>query len=174
MAFVHGFILFIEAAGLVRNLLWAPAVIAPTIAHQRESASWNNMLDLWAPVKSKALGPCILWSITNWILPSISAYFFNMTCDVRVAQPERQYLIDPFVFSIVKALLAYGAYSQSATDVSFDDTYRFSRGGNLGWDLYSRSAVGAVRDNILGGYHGLQMSAFIGILVSLYDAVLQY
>lgn len=97
---------------------------------------------------------------------------FNMTFDVNTNRLERRFLINPFVFSGVKVVLAYGMYGLPTTNAGFDDGCRFPCERGLGWYLYCRPIIGAVRDNAPGDHHGPQIGAVVGILVSLCDAPL--
>lgn len=89
-------------------------------------------------------GPVGLWALTSVGLPLIGAWFVNLT------DGGKGY--DPFSFNVVKGLLA--------------------------WIVYMRGGVGGVSKDVVergvpGGAQGLLIGAGIGVLASMYEAVLR-
>lgn len=113
--------------------------------------------------------PFTLWLLTSLILPAIVAYFINLPlkahpgpqhgtrrASTQASAPSMQF--DPFVFSIVKGLLAYIVYAQH---------FQF-------FGLYSNFAIATVNESIYGGYSGMLSSTGICAALALYDAVLSH
>lgn len=121
-------------------------------------------------------GPATLWSVTNWALPLLFSYFFNLTLrtNTRHKSSKSQYTIDPFTFNIAKAILAYSAYYVYTTaDAALTGHPNTVLAQKPGWGPFSEESVSTVRDNVLGGYYGIQIGSLVGLLVSLYDAALK-
>lgn len=100
--------------------------------------------DLFALLTSAFWGPAALWLSTSLLLPLMAAWFFNFT------EGGRNY--DPLSYNVTKALLAWVVYV---------------RGGVGG------SSRGVVEKGVPGGSQGLLIGAGIGVLASLYEAVLK-
>lgn len=129
--------------------------------------------DLTKLVGSGWWGPATLWSVTNWALPLLFSYFFNLTLRTNTRQKSQksQYTIDPFTFNIAKAILAYSAYREYYVYITgHPDTVLAQKPG---WGPFSGESVATVRDNVVGGYYGIQIGSLVGLLVSLYDAALK-
>ncbi|KAL1608553.1 hypothetical protein SLS60_003495 [Paraconiothyrium brasiliense] len=173
---IQTLILIIEAATLQYNTLTDTHYLfdspATTGFHARE-VRFPNLTKL---AGSGWWGPATLWSLTNWALPLIFSYFFNLTLrtNTRHKSSKTQYTIDPFTFNIAKAILAYSAYYVYTTaDASLAGHPNTVLAQTPGWGPFSEVSVATVRDNILGGYYGIQIGSVVGLLVSLYDAALK-
>jgi len=172
---IQTLILVIEATGLQYNTLKS------TYAFDTPSALNVNsrqveLPDLWLLLTSDWWAPATLWSLTSWVLPLIVSYFFNLTLrsNTHHKSSNRQYQIDPFTFNIAKAILAYSAYFIATTaDAQLAGQPNQYVPQNIGWGPFSAESVSKVRDNVPGGYHGVQIGALVGVLVSLYDAALK-
>ena len=171
VAAIQTLILLIEAAGLQFNTLQT----TPAIAIDAASSHYLHIPDFWTLLTSEWWAPATLWSLTSWVLPFVFSYFFNLTLrsNTNHKSSYRQYPADPFVFNIVKAILAYSAYRLPIVDASLVGEPGLVKAVNLSWGPFSEQTVGVVRNNIPGGYQGLQIGAVVGILVSLYDAALK-
>ncbi len=117
---------------------------------------------LWLPQFFTLLEPSfwictILWSSTSIFIPLLFAYFYNLSVkDVkrhgtRVA--VARYRADPLAFNIVKAVLAYVVYN---TETVF----------NFVHPVY----IQTVNDSMFGGYQGMLVGGYIGILAAIYEA----
>lgn len=91
--------------------------------------------------------------------------------DANVERLECPYPLNPFAFSIVKFILAYIAYGHPALNTTSSQACRFFCGKVWAWGLYSHSPLCVVRNSVPGGYDGLLLGAFVGILASFYDAI---
>ncbi|MCJ1341220.1 hypothetical protein MMC09_006516 [Bachmanniomyces sp. S44760] len=108
-------------------------------------------------------GPFSLWLTTSLLLPLVFAYFFNLTLKAKHGHvkhaksvpPTSQY--DPLSYHISKALIAWTVYSQG---------FRF--GGFL-----TDQSVALIDRALPGGYACILVGSGIGVLVSIYDAVLK-
>jgi hypothetical protein len=176
VATIQTIILMFEATGLQWNTLQT----TPTVSLPNSLTTWTNSQYLFVPdflalLTSDWWAPATLWSLTSWVLPLVFSYFFNLTLrsNTNRKSTERQYPADPLTFNILKAILAYGAYRIPTADPAMLGTPGSIQLHNLGWGPFSATTVDVVRNNVPGGYHGLQIGAVVGVLVSLYDAALK-
>jgi hypothetical protein len=176
VAAIQTLILLIEATGLQWNTLqMTPAIPVPEAAAQYTSNAYVSVPDGWTLLTSDWWAPATLWSLTSWVLPLIVSYFVNLTLrsNTNRKSADRQYPADPLTFNIVKALLAYSAFRLPVIDASMVGQTGMVRANDLSWGPFAEQTVSVVRNNVPGGYHGLQIGAVVGILVSLYDAALK-
>jgi hypothetical protein len=176
VATIQTIILLLEASGLQWNTLQTiPTVSLPDSLAARTNSQYVFAPDFLALLTSGWWAPATLWSLTNWVLPLIFSYFFNLTLrsNTNRKSTERQYPADPLTFNILKAILAYSAYRIPTADPAMLGQPGSIQLHNLGWGPFAASTVDVVRNNVPGGYHGLQIGAVVGILVSLYDAALK-
>jgi hypothetical protein len=176
VAAIQTLILLIEATGLQWNTLqMTPAIPVPEAAAQYTSNAFVSVPDGWTLLTSDWWAPATLWSLTSWVLPLIVSYFVNLTLrsNTNRKSADRQYPADPLTFNIVKALLAYSAFRLPVIDASMVGQTGMVRANDLSWGPFAEQTVSVVRNNVPGGYHGLQIGAVVGILVSLYDAALK-
>jgi hypothetical protein len=174
VAAIQTLVLLIEAIGLQYNTL-------PTRPVQPAVSMWDWLLSRFETLlTSKWWAPATMWSLTSVVLPFICAYFFNLTLRSNTNRKslDRQYPADPLTFNILKAILAYSAYHialPASVQASSLENQSIGLAEKLGktWGPFSSSTIDVVRDNVPGGYHGLQIGAIVGVLVSLYDATLK-
>lgn len=173
---IQTLILILEAATLQYNTLSDTHYLFDSPAAAGFNAREFRFPNLTKLAGSGWWGPATLWSLTNWALPLVFSYFFNLTLrtNTRHKSSKSQYTIDPFTFNIAKAILAYSAYYVYTTaDASLLGHPNTVLAQTPGWGPFSESSVATVRDNILGGYYGIQIGSLVGVLVSLYDAALK-
>lgn len=100
----------------------------------------------------------LLWSMVSFWLPLAASWFWNLTLrsttkhGVTTVRPKWRF--DPFTFNIVKALLTWLVFAQ----------------GKRAWGYIEDDTVKRVAYAMPGGYAGMLIGAFIGILASLYEA----
>ncbi|KAF1850574.1 uncharacterized protein K460DRAFT_272756 [Cucurbitaria berberidis CBS 394.84] len=176
VAAIQTLILLIEAVGLQWNTLETTA--ATTLPDQ--VSKHTGFLFLLVPnftalLSSEWWSPAILWSLTSWVLPLVFSYFFNLTLgsNTKRRSSDRQYPADPLTFNIVKAILVYSAFRIHTIDAGVVGEPGIARVNDYSWGPFSAETVGVVRNNVPGKYMGLQIGAWVGILVSLYDAALK-
>ncbi|KAF2998972.1 hypothetical protein E8E13_007323 [Curvularia kusanoi] len=171
VAAIQTLILLIEAAGLQFNTLQT----TPAFAIDAANSHYLHIPDFWTLLTSEWWAPATLWSLTSWVLPFVVSYFFNLTLrsNTNHKSSYRQYPADPLVFNIVKAILAYSAYRLPIVDASLVGEAGLAKAIDLNWGPFSEQTVGVVRNNVPGGYSGLQIGAVVGVLISLYDAALK-
>jgi hypothetical protein len=113
--------------------------------------------DLFAILTPGFWFPVLLYTTTSIFIPSLFAYFFNLTIrDVKrhgVRVSVARYTIDPLVFNIAKAIVTYAIYGHGA----------FS-------DLIGPLSVEQVGQSQLGGYQGMLIGCYVVGLASLYEA----
>ncbi|MCJ1425378.1 hypothetical protein MMC29_003277 [Sticta canariensis] len=137
--------LFIEAWGLRSQVL--PLRYLTTLPAAPALGTGELAIkipDLFTMLTVGFWGPVGLWALTSVLLPLVGAWFINLTDGARS--------YDPVSFNVVKALVA--------------------------WVVYVRSGVGGesrvvVERGVPGGAQGLLIGAGIGVLASLYEAVLR-
>jgi hypothetical protein len=110
--------------------------------------------DFWAPFG--------LWFLSSVFFPLTFSYFFNLPLKSKQANklgksshPAAQY--DPLTFNLSKALIQWLVYSQNAS--------------LNGWPEFSTKA--RVEGSIPGGYQGVLVASGIGVITSIYEAVLR-
>ncbi|KAK5987448.1 hypothetical protein PT974_11575 [Cladobotryum mycophilum] len=123
--------------------------------------------DMFLILTASFWSPALTWIFTSFIAPSFFGYFFNLTATNASSGPRTrsraqaaaaaETVVDPLIFSIVKALISYVVYAQGATF-----------GG-----LLSETAIERLNGAVYGGYKGMLVGTAITGLVSIYDAVLR-
>ncbi|RDW80029.1 hypothetical protein BP6252_04667 [Coleophoma cylindrospora] len=115
--------------------------------------------DMFLLLTSSFWGPFLLWLSTSVLLPLFASYFFNLTSKpkTRSNNTRYEYTFDPLTFNIVKALLTFVIYGQ---DVTF--------GG-----LVNLESVARINSALYGGWQSILVGSGIGILVTMYEAVLK-
>ncbi|KAF2101593.1 hypothetical protein NA57DRAFT_35017, partial [Rhizodiscina lignyota] len=118
--------------------------------------------DFFVLVAESFWGPTLLWLTTSLLAPSAVAYFVNLTKSKRDGVTTRRaskasYPFDPLTFNIAKALISWMVYSQ----------------GFYFWGLTSDVTASRVNVSLPAGYTTILIGSGIGILVSLYEAILK-
>ncbi|KAF2430149.1 hypothetical protein EJ08DRAFT_612890 [Tothia fuscella] len=151
--------LLVEAWGIQRvTFPWAYAFHIP--ANKITTHAVDVALpDLFNLLKVDTFwAPSTLWLTTSLFIPLLFAWFFNFNHALkpqRRAAESSSYRVDPFTFSVVRALTAYLVYAQGVT-----------------FGLTSAENVAVVNGAFPGGYGGVLIGAGIGALASLYEAIL--
>lgn len=180
VASIQTLILLIEAIGLQWSTLQMTNVVSLSDdVTRRTGYTFLAIPDFTTLLSADWWAPATLWSLTSWVLPLVFSYFFNLTLRSNTFRKssDRQYPADPLVFNLIKAILSYSAYRYlqpvSNVAVPVGELRVQAIPESFGWGPFSPSTVGTVRENVPGGYYGLQIGAAVGILVSLYDAALK-
>ncbi|KAF2771890.1 hypothetical protein EJ03DRAFT_10843 [Teratosphaeria nubilosa] len=140
-------------------------------ALQRELVSWVHLTDIryWSgrtwPIyypdlfdllKGEFWSLTLLWLAIAFVIPSLFAYFFNLTIrNVKrhgVKVSVARYTVDPLVFNVVKGILTYVVL-----------------GTTFGSDVVGAHAT-RVRDALVGGYAGPVTGSAVVVLAALYEA----
>jgi hypothetical protein len=161
-------VLSIEAVGLGADVLplrYAFTIPALTLPLLKTSAWPVALPDLFLLLTSHFWGPFLLWTSTSLFVPLLFSYFINLTLPkskpltpvTRSHPTAPSYKFDPLIFNIVKALATYLVYAQGLT-----------LGGVIAPNVVKR-----VVGSIPGGFEGILIGAGVGILTSLYEAVLK-
>ncbi|KAM3075206.1 hypothetical protein ACMFMF_005884 [Clarireedia jacksonii] len=132
------------------------AFTIPALSFLHTSAYPVKIPDLFLLLTSSFWGPFTIWILTSLLIPSFVAYFFNLT-SMPTTRSHTRYFIDPLTFNIVKGLLTFVIYGQDAT-----------LGG-----LVDPKHVARINSAFYGGYHSVLVGAGVGILFTMYDAVLK-
>lgn len=133
-----------------------PGFTIPALSFLHTSEYSVKLPDLFALLTSKFWGPFTLWFCTSLLVPSLVAYFFNLT-RMPTTRSHTRYSVDPLTFNIVKGLLTFVVYGQNAT-----------LGG-----LVDPTNVATIKSAFYGGYESVLVGAGISILFTMYDAVLK-
>ncbi|OAX79310.1 hypothetical protein ACJ72_06370 [Emergomyces africanus] len=129
--------------------------------------------DLFILLDSSFWGPFSLWLCTSVFLPSILAYFCNLSLKISqqgshaygtrrtttsaAARLGGNSKMDPLVYNVSKALISYLVYANNFTF----------------WSMYRRMTVMTVSRSVPGRLPGLLTGSAIGTLGSLYEAILR-
>ena len=163
---IEGAILLIEAAGLRSEVLPSRYAFTIPAVMGLSPTGWPvHVPDLFACLSSSFWAPVSLWALTSLFVPLFFAYFFNLTLKAKRAhagshnQPTHQstQMVDPLTFNIVKGLTAYAVYS---------------RQGRFG-GIFVDDTVDTVQRGVPGGVDGFFIGSSIGVLASIYDAILK-
>ncbi|TKA70863.1 hypothetical protein B0A55_04976 [Friedmanniomyces simplex] len=113
--------------------------------------------DLFRLLTAEFWLPTLLYATTSIFVPSLFAYFFNLTMrEVRrhgARVSVARYTVDPLTFNVVKALLTYMVYGQL-----------------LGANIVGLENVATVRHAMFGGHQGVLVGCYVCILASVYEA----
>ena len=154
----------LEAVSLLNQLLpkktlfMVPAIDAigmPEWAFKGSDLFLILTYDFWATLS--------FWSMTSMLLPLLSAYIFNITLKAkhgeakhsRQSHPAVQY--DPLTFNLSKALITWLVYVQN---VEYHG-------------LASEQTKQTILNSVPGGYQGVLAATGIGVITSLYEAILR-
>jgi len=137
--------LFIEAWGLRSQVLPMRYLTTfPAMPALGTGELAVKIPDLFALLTLGFWGPVGLWLATSVGTPLIGAWMFNLT------HGQRDY--DPVSFNVVKGLVAWIVYA---------------KGGVSG------ASKGVVEKGVPGGAVGMMIGAGVGVLVSIYEALLR-
>lgn len=165
---IEAVILSLEAIGLLRELVPLRFLTTvPAVDAIRLPEFGIKVPDLFVLLTGTFWAPFTLWALTSLVLPLTVAYFINLSLR---AQSSHAYgtrrsasaaaataSFDPLVYNIAKGLIAYVVYSNHFTF----------------WDVFSHFSVEKVNVSIPGQWPGLVASSFIGVVISLYEAILK-
>ncbi|KAI9663106.1 MAG: hypothetical protein M1821_008154 [Bathelium mastoideum] len=101
----------------------------------------------------------IVWGSSTLLAPLLFAYFFNFTLKASPAQGAKrlEYRVDPLVFHLTKLVVTMTVYW----------------GSSRAFGTISDDVIKDINEHILGGPAGMMTGAFIGILTSIYEAILR-
>lgn len=154
--------LAVEAYGLQRlTLPWQYVLDTPAVRSAGLNSYAVHLPNLFKLLESTFWAPTTLWATTSLFIPLFFAYFFNLTLKTKtthgITSSKAAYRVDPLIFNITKALFTWLVYAQGV---------RFM-------GAFSDTTVLAVNAALPGGYQGAMIGAGIGIITSIYDAVLK-
>lgn len=145
--------LAIEIWGLQRATIpWRYAFSTPSLYGYGPFALYFP--DFFVLLTDSFWTPTLLWFLTSLLFPLTIAWFFNVT---TLASKRHVHQVDPFAFNVAKALLTWLVFQQG-----------FRYGG-----VFNRRTVLAVDAAMPGGSATVLAGAAIGMLASLYEAVLR-
>ncbi|KAF9894985.1 hypothetical protein FE257_004609 [Aspergillus nanangensis] len=161
---VEVLVLILEACGLIRQILpLRYLTTVPAVEAIRTPDFAIKVPDLFVLVDGSFWAPFSLWVLTSLVVPLTAAYFFNFSNASGAGRKGRpvavaaQLSFDPLSFNVVKALVAYLVYANRFTF----------------WNLYSPFSVAKVNASVPGGWAGLLTGAAIGVVGTLYEAILR-
>ncbi|KAJ5238749.1 hypothetical protein N7468_003368 [Penicillium chermesinum] len=158
-------IILLEAAFLLRDIIpLAYVTTTPAVPAVHLPSLPIKLPDLFVLLTASFWAPFSLWTLTNLALPLVAAYFFNLSWHAatggqvrRTRSTTSQASFDPLAFSIAKAVLVYKVYV---------DHFRF-------FDVFSYEAIAVVNEAVPGGYSGVLAGTAIGVIGTLYEAILR-
>ncbi|KAE8378500.1 hypothetical protein BDV26DRAFT_189119 [Aspergillus bertholletiae] len=122
--------------------------------------------DIFILVDGAFWAPFSLWLLTSILLPLTAAYFFNISLNIAQGGSAASHTrrsrtspanFDPLSFNIAKAGLAYLVYARQ---------FNF-------FDLYSQFSIARVNAAVPGQWAGLVTGSAIGVIGTLYEAILR-
>ena len=156
-------VLFLEALGLQRHLLpWQIVSVIPsyTLFGLNTPTIPVMLPNLFLLLDPNFWSTSILWASVSILIPLFFAYFYNLSIRDVKRHGNRvtvaRYQADPLTFHVVKAL---------ATVIIFDKTFKFTFGG-----LLDQSVVQEVESAVYGGYRGMLLGSYVGMIAALYEA----
>lgn len=144
---------------------WKSVFEVPASYNLVSNTSYPLMIpDFFNVLKADFWSVLLTWAFTNVLVPYTLAYFFNLTLKVKQgtiksSKPVPSYAAnyDHLTFNIAKALVAYVVYSQHFQLFGFPTLH----------------STGVIKEQLIGGYNSILISSGIGVLTSLYEAVLR-
>ncbi|OJJ47030.1 hypothetical protein ASPZODRAFT_141795 [Penicilliopsis zonata CBS 506.65] len=121
-----------------------------------------KFFDMFVMLDSTFWAPFSLWLVTSVFLPMAFAYFFNISLNAAQTR-DRPYAVqqrldfDPLMFNISKALIAYLVYGTHFTL----------------FGLFGHLSIERVNMAVLGQWPGMLIGASIGVVGTLYEAILR-
>ncbi|KAL6236771.1 hypothetical protein BDW75DRAFT_229282 [Aspergillus navahoensis] len=161
----------LEAFSVINQVVpWGYAATIPAIDAIHTPAIPVKVPDVFILVDGLFWAPISLWLLTSVLLPLTAAYFFNISLQVAQSnntgiQTRRssnlsrsaQTTFDPLSFNIAKAIISYLVYAH---------------GFNF-WNLFSGYALQTVNASIPFQYAGILTGSAIGVVGTLYEAILR-
>lgn len=165
---IETIIVLLELVGLFRELIPLRFLTTVPAVESVSTPEFSVKIpDFFVLITGSFWAPFLLWALTSLALPLTFAYFFNLSLhaqsthahNTRQARSIAQELptFDPLVYNIAKALLAYFVYANHFTF----------------WSAFSHFSVEKVNFAIPGQWPGVVTGSAIGIVASLYEAVLR-
>jgi hypothetical protein len=161
---IESLAILVELYGLRSEILPSKALaVIPAMKALNTPDIPVMVFDLFVLLSSDFWVPFTLWLTSSVLLPMLFSYIFNLSLKAkhggirhsRHVPPAAQY--DPMSYNISKALITWLLYDQ---------------GVRLG-GLVNSEALAKIEVALPGGHHGLFVGAGIGILLSLYEAILK-
>lgn len=163
-ASIESLAIIVELFGLQKEILPIKYLaLIPASETLRTPAIPAKIPDLFVLLSADFWSTFLLWLSGSVIIPMTFAYFFNLSLrakhggarNAKNLQPTAQY--DPLTFNIVKALVTYLIYAKDTTV--------------FGWP--GEVSKARIEGNVPGGYQGVLIASGIGVLASIYEAVLK-
>lgn len=167
---VETLVLILEGSSVVKDL-WPLRYVTtiPAIEAIHTPEIPVRLPDLFVLLDGSFWAPFSLWLLTSLFLPLVVAYFFNIslhtaqqqsgpsTRRVTASRAAQSTTFDPLSFNIAKALIAYLVYAKHFTF----------------WDLFSVFSVEKVNASVPGQWTGILTGTAIGLVGTLYEAILR-
>ncbi|RAO66667.1 uncharacterized protein BHQ10_002679 [Talaromyces amestolkiae] len=160
----------LELIGLARELIpLRYLTTVPAVETVNTPELSVKIPDLFVLITGTFWAPFLLWATTSLVLPLTLAYFFNLSLHAqasthshntrRASSTVQQQVasFDPLVYNITKALISYFVFANHFTF----------------WSTFSHFSIEKVNVAIPGQWPGVLTGSAVGVLVSLYDAVLR-
>ena len=160
---VQSIAILLEVIGVINETLPRKRIFAiPAIGvyireHPIRANNMFNLLtaDFWVPF--------VFWFLTSIGLPLLFSFFFNLTLKARTStkqvtrstHPAGQF--DPVTFHLSKALIQWLIYTQNATVYSWP----------------SLESKARIENAVPFGHQGVMVAAGLGVVLSLYEAILR-
>ena len=152
-------ILLLESYYLQSRIMpWSYAFDFPSLHALGTPSFAVSLPDLFILLTSFYWSSATLWATISIWLPLAASWLWNLTFRPStkhgVTTDLPRWRCDPLTYNVVKALLTWLVFSQ----------------GKRFWGFVADETVERVLLSMPGGYQGMLIGAFIGILASLYEA----
>lgn len=138
------------------------AFTIPAIHALRTSDYAVEVPDMFQLLTGSFWSPALLWALTSLIIPAFFGFYFNLSAAHARSGPSKkaqasEFVVDPLMFSIAKAVITYVVYQQGVTLGGWVDPVSVAR----------------INSAMYGGWKGVITGALISGIASFYDAVLR-
>lgn len=118
--------------------------------------------DMFLLLSSSFWNPALLWAFTSVIIPAFFGFYFNLGAAHARSGPGKKsqasdFVVDPLIFSVAKAVITYVVYQQGVTFGGWIDPVSVAR----------------INSAVYGGWKGVVTGAAISGIASFYDAILR-
>lgn len=159
---VEYMLIFLEILALRAELLPSTTWVVVAGAHTLGTGDWTiHLPDLFKLLRADFWSVFLLWLSTSVLLPYAASYYFNLTLKTKhAARHPRSHSAadsDPMTFNITKALLTWLVYDRALSLYGYPSVH----------------SAAIIRSKVPGGVPGMLIGTGIGVLTSLYEAVLK-
>ncbi|KAJ5775880.1 uncharacterized protein N7511_000891 [Penicillium nucicola] len=156
-------VLLLEGGSVVKELVPIRYLTTtPPVQAAQIPAMSIRAPDLFVLLTGAFWAPFSLWLVSCLVLPLMAAYFINLSWQASTSARKTRSSpnlaqFDPLTFNIAKALLVH---------IVFGNDFKF-------WGVFSTFALRKISASVPGGTFGLYTGTAVGVIGSLYEAILR-